>query len=36
MSAVPISLPGSEEGTSGTIELLTEIRDLLSQIAGQR
>ena len=36
MSAVPVSRPGTDEGDSGTIELLTEIRDLLSQIAGQR
>ena len=36
MSAVPFSRPSTEEGTSGTMELLTEIRDLLSQIAGQR
>ena len=36
MSAVPVSPPGTDEGDGGTIELLTEIRDLLSQIAGQR
>jgi putative membrane protein len=36
MSAVPASRPGADEGTSGAMELLTEIRDLLSQIAGQR
>jgi len=36
LSAVPVSRPGTDEGASGTIELLTEIRDLLSQIAGQR
>ncbi len=36
ISAVPISRPDTDEGTSGTIELLTEIRDLLSQIAAQR
>jgi uncharacterized membrane protein YdbT with pleckstrin-like domain len=36
LSAVPVSRPGTDEGTSGAIELLTEIRDLLSQIAGQR
>lgn len=36
MSAVPVSRPGTDEGDIGAIELLTEIRDLLSQIAGQR
>jgi len=36
ISAVPVSRPGTDEGDRGTIELLTEIRDLLSQIAGQR
>ena len=36
MSAAPVSRPVSDEGPSGTIELLTEIRDLLSQIAAQR
>jgi len=36
MSAAPVSRPATDEGTSGTIELLTEIRDLLSQIAAQR
>ena len=35
MSAVPVSRPGTDEGTIGTVELLTEIRDLLSQIAAQ-
>jgi len=33
LSAVPISPPRTEEGTSDTIELLSEIRDLLRQIA---
>jgi putative membrane protein len=33
MSAVPISLPSTDEGTGGSIELLTEIRDLLRQVA---
>ncbi len=36
MSALPVSRPGTDEETSGTIELLTEIRDLLSRIAAQR
>lgn len=36
MSAAPVSRTGTDEGTSGTIELLTEIRDLLSRIAAQR
>jgi len=36
MSAVPASRPGTDEETSGAIELLTEIRDLLSQIVAQR
>lgn len=36
LSEVPVSRPGTDEGTSGGIELLTEIRDLLAQIAGQR
>lgn len=35
MSAVPVSQPSADEGTSGTIELLTEIRDLLSRIAAK-
>ncbi|MFC1790986.1 PH domain-containing protein [Gemmatimonadota bacterium] len=35
MSLTPVGQTGAEEGTSGTIELLTEIRDLLSQIAGR-
>ena len=36
MSGVPVSRPVTDEEPSGTIELLTEIRDLLSQIAAQR
>ncbi len=36
MSAVPISRPGTDEAKNGTIGLLTEIRDLLRQIAAQR
>jgi putative membrane protein len=36
MSAVPVSRPGTDEGAGSEIELLTEIRDLVSQIAGQR
>ena len=33
LSAVPVLPPGVDEGADGTIELLTEIRDLLSRIA---
>jgi len=36
VSSAPVSRPHSDEGPSGTVELLTEIRDLLSQIAAQR
>ncbi len=36
MSALPVSRPGTDEETRGTIELLTEIRDLLRQMAAQR
>lgn len=36
MSALPVSRPGIDEDTSRTIELLTEIRDLLRQMAAQR
>lgn len=36
LSAVPVSQPGTEDGTIGAIELLTEIRDLVSQIVGER
>lgn len=36
MSAVPIARPGTDEAKNGTIGLLTEIRDLLRQIAAQR
>jgi putative membrane protein len=35
MSAAPISLPSTDAGTGGSIELLTEIRDLLSQVAAK-
>lgn len=36
MSALPLSRPGTDEGTSNAVDLLTEIRDLLRQIAGQK
>ena len=36
MSAVPASRRGADEGTSDSIELLIEIRDLLRRIAAQR
>ncbi len=36
MSSVPVSQPGADEGAGSELEILTEIRDLLSQIAGQR
>ena len=36
MSALPAPRPGTDQETSGKIELLTEIRDLLRQIAAQR
>ena len=36
LSAVPVPPPGVDEGADGTIELLTEIRDLLSRIAEKR
>ena len=35
MSALPVSRSGTDEETSGTIELLTEIRDLLLQIVAR-
>ncbi len=36
MSALPASRPGPDEEVGGTTELLTEIRDLVRQIAAQR
>jgi putative membrane protein len=36
ISAAPVSRPGTDEETGDTTELLTEIRDLLRQIAAQR
>jgi putative membrane protein len=36
MSGAPTPLPSPQGGSSAEIELLTEIRDLLSQIAAQR
>ena len=36
MSALPASRPGTDEDNNGTLGLLTEIRDLLRQIAAQR
>jgi putative membrane protein len=36
ISGVPVSPPGTDEGTHGVVELLTEIRDVLNRMAADR